>query len=214
MRRIHCALVSGCLWAGLVIATAGCVSANPSLILPDDNVPNIVSRLFLVNLPMDMFLFASTFLFAIWTIKSPLWSQRGSASMLTAEVAVGGVAIAATGALIDFYALFTEVTYSAFLIPEKNFYIPELTLANIALAGAAVFGSVYAVSVAVVRLRPVPSLIPAALMTGANLFAWVALDGLTWMGEHVVIVAGLLFLFVPPLMFGIVHAHGRKVVRQ
>jgi len=207
VRRILGAFAQGCFWTGLVLAIAGSVSANPIILPPNHKVQSIVSWLFLANLPVDMILFASAFLLVIWTSKSPMWSPQRSRNMLIAEVAVGGVAIAAPGALIDFYALFTE----HILRDSYTIYVPEVTLENLALAGGGIFATVYAVSICVVRLRLMHSLIPAALLTAVNLFAWITLDSLTWDGDTLLGLAGL-FLFVPPLMFGIAYAQEKKVV--
>jgi len=83
-------------------------------------------------------------------------------------------------------------------------YYPDVTPANMALAGIGVFASVYAVSFAIMRIRLVPSLVPAGFVTAINMSAWTLWgdEALVTNGDAIVLLAGLLFLLAPPLMFG------------
>jgi hypothetical protein len=185
--------------------------ANP-MVGPDaGGVADGVYGLFLANLPVDMLLFSAVFLVIIWKLKSPLWGAPTRANTLIVEVAVAGVAIAVIGALVDFYAFFTEYTAH-----EYHGYYVDLTWGDIALAGAGVFVSTYAVSLAVTRLKLIPSLIPAAAITAVNLLAWAVTDEgkLVESSEGIVLMTGLLFLLVPPVMFGIARVHRSKGVRS
>ena len=189
--------------AGLLVAMAGCAAANP-MVGPDaGGVADGVYGLFLANLPVDMLLFSAVFLVIIWKLKSPLWADPKTSSVLIAEVVVAGVAVAAAGAFIDFYAFFAEY---------PSGYCADVTWGSAALAAAAVFASVYAISLAVARLRLIPSLIPAAALTAVSLLAWAVSDEgkLVESGDGVVLLAGFLFLLIPPVMFGIARIHRSK----
>ncbi len=210
-RKIGRAYVQSLTGAGLALAITGRVSANPTIVPPANLITDTVLALFLANLPIDMLLFSVVFLLVIWKLKSPLWGAPTRANTIIAEVAVAGVAIAAIGAFVDFYAFFTEYTAH-----EYHGYYVDLTWENIALAGAGVFASVYAVSLAVTRLKLIPSLIPAAAITAVNLLAWAVTDEgkLVESNEGIVLLTGVLFLLVPPVMFGIARIHRGKGVRS
>lgn len=199
--------------AGLVLAIAGRASANPTIVQPANPATDTVLALFMANLPIDMLLFSVVFLLVIWKLKSPLRGVPTRANTLIAEVAVAGVAIAVIGALVDFYAFYTEFT-----VHEYHGYYLDLTWENIALGGAGVFISVYAISLAVTRLKLIPSLIPAAAITTINLLAWIVTeDGELVLGmstEGIVLLTGVLFLLVPPVMFGIARIHRSKGARS
>lgn len=189
-----------------MVAMAGCAAANP-IVGPDArSVADGVYGLFLANLPLDMLLFSAVFLVIIWKLKSPLWADPKTSSVLVAEVVVAGAAVAVAGAFIDFYAFFSEFA------ELPNGYYADVTWGNAALAAAGVFASVYAISLAVARLRLIPSLIPAAALTAVNLLAWAVSDEgkLVESADGVVILAGFLFLLIPPVMFGIARIHRNK----
>lgn len=190
---------------------AGRASGNPTIVPPANPITDTVLGLFMANLPIDMLLFSVVFLLVIWKLKSPLWGAPTRANTIIAEVAVAGVAIAVIGALVDFYAFYTE--YTAY---EHHGYYIDLTWENIALGGAGVFASVYAVSLAVTKLKFIPSLIPAAAITAINLLAWIVTDEakLVESAEVIVLMTGSLFLLVPPVMFGIARIHRSKGARS
>lgn len=195
-----------------MVAMAGCAAANPIVVPDARSVADGVYGLFLANLPLDMLLFSAVFLVIIWKLKSPLWADPKTSSVLIAEVVVAGVAVATAGAFIDFYAFFTEFAELPLPNGPPNGYYADVTWGNAALAAAGVFASVYAISLAVARLRLIPSLIPAAALTAVNLLAWAVSDEgkLVESGDGVVLLAGFLFLLIPPVMFGIARIHRSK----
>lgn len=214
-RTIQRASVQSCLGAGLIMALAGCVSANPIISPPTSTPVSGVYDLFLANLPVDVLLFSVLFLLVFWKMKSPLRTTPEAANTLVAQVALGGVIIAAIGALIDFYSFFTYYEWDG---GTHGGYYPVylMTASRLAVAGTGVFVSVCAVALFITRLRLIPSLVQGAAITGFNLFAWVMWDygALVEDGRDIVILAGVVFLFVPPIMFGIAHLHGSKGVRS
>lgn len=217
MRGTHRACMQSCLAAWLIAAMAGCASANPVLVPEVTSVANGVYELFLVNLPLDMLLFTAAVLLAFWKLKSPTWSSPKGANVMMAQVVVAGIVVAVAGALIDFYAFFM-----AFFVPRGDvasnaYYFPEVTLESMAIAGVGVFVSVYAASIAIARLRPVASLVPAALITAVNLFAWgIPEDAMLFIDvekELLLLVTGCAFLVVPPMLFKIGDLHRKRGVR-
>jgi hypothetical protein len=174
-----------------------------------------VYELFLANLPVDVLLFSILFLTVFWKMMSPLRAIPEAANMLVAQVALGGVIIAAIGALIDFYVFFTYHEWDGGT-HEGYYPVYLMTASRLVIAATGVFVSVCAVSLVVTRLRLVPSLIQGAAITVFNLFAWVMWDYgiLVKDGEDIVMLAGVVFLFVPPIMFGIAHLHGSKGARS
>lgn len=196
------------------MALAGSASANPIVVPPTSSATSGVYELFLANLPIDMLLFSVLFLLVFWRLYSPLRTIPKGANMLIAQVALGGVVIAVTGALIDFYTFFTYYGEGS----AQGGYYPVylMTASRMVVAGAAVFVSVCAISLAITRLRLNPSLMVAAAITAFNLFAWTIGDyGILVEDEGtLVILAGVVFLFVPPIMFGIAHLHKKKGVRS
>lgn len=193
---------------GLILAVAGCSSANPIIVPPTSSPTSGVYELFLTNMPLDLLLFSALFLLILWRMGSPLRATPKRGSVLVSQVAVSGIVIAAVGALIDFYVFFTYYEWDG---GAHGGYYPVYLMAidYLVVAAAFVFISVCAVSLLITRLRFVPSLIMATVITGFNIFAWpignygVLVEG----GDAIVMLAGLAFLFVPPIMFGIGHLH-------
>jgi hypothetical protein len=212
LRRIGRVGLQSCLGAVLALVVVGRASANPIVVPPGafaTSVADGVYILFLANLPIDILLFSALFLLVFWRLESPLRAVPKGANALVASAILAGIVIAVAGALIDFYGFYTKDAATA------PFYVPVMTWESIALAGVGVFISVYAVSNTIGMLRLIPSLIPAGVITALNLVIWTVMDyplpvGRNEFGDWLVLLVGTTFLFVPIVMFGIVHLHDKK----
>lgn len=196
---------------GFVLALAGCVSANPVVVRGDIRAAESgIYQLFLFNLPVDMLIFSAAFLLVLWGLKAPVWRAPKDANRLVALVILAGIAIAVLGAFIDFYGLYESNSWverwgvSGHITISGYWLI--MSTENIAITAAGVFASVYAVSLLIARLRLIPSLVPASALTAFNLIAWTLLDDpIIVEKDMAATLAGVMFLFVPPVIFGIVH---------
>lgn len=212
MRGIRRASVQSCLGAGLVLAMAGSASANPIISPPADTAIDGVLELFVSNLPIDILLFSVLLLLVLWKMNSPIKAAPKDSNMLIARVVIGGLVIAAIGALIDFYTFFTY--YDSNVAERAGYYLVyQMTMSRLVVAAAMVFASVCAVSLAIVRARLVPSLVVAGTIAVFNFLAWVVGDYgfILKDGEGMVALAGVVFLFVPPVLFGLAHMHKKGV---
>lgn len=208
LRGVRSAWAQSCLGTWLILAVAGYASANPMMVPPASTVTQGLYTLFISNLPIDILLFSALFLLVLWKLKSPIRTAHRDANKLVAQIVIGGVVIAIIGALIDFYSFFTysEGTRTA---SAGYYHVYPMTVEVYAVAAAAVFVSVCAVSLAITRARLIPALLVAATVTVFNLLAWTIWDYgyILKDGEGIVAIAGVAFLFVPPILFKIARLH-------
>jgi hypothetical protein len=153
-----------------------------------------IAFLFLANLPIDAFLFA-TALYFIYRVAGPDAGRTSkSTSVFIARVLAGSVAIAFIGAMIDFYAFYDKYDLDkyAFWTSHSNAFLGS-TEFFLALTG--IFASIYAVTFLVVRLDWNLSLLPAITITSLNPIAWIII---TSDSRLVALLVGMLFT-----MFGL-----------
>lgn len=192
----------------MILAVAGYASANPIIVPPASTATQGVYELFISNLPIDILLFSALFLLVLWKLKSPIRTTHRDANKLVAQIVIGGVVIAIIGAVIDFYAFFTY--YDGSSSARAGYYhVDPMTVEIFAVAAAAVFVSVCAVSLAITRARLIPAILVAVAVTVFNLLAWILWDYgyILNDGEGMVALAGILFLLVPPILFRIARLH-------
>lgn len=150
-----------------------------------------ITYLFLANLPIDVFLFA-TALYFVYRVAGPDAGHTPKRTMLfLARVLTGSIVIAFIGALIDFYA-FYDRNYSgdyAFWTGHSNAFFGS-TEFFLALMG--IFVSIYAVTFLVIRLDWNLSLLPAVAITSLNPLAWIIVTGDS---RAFPLILGILFAF-------------------
>ncbi len=201
-----------CLGVGVVMALAGWASANPIIAPEASTALHGAYQLFITNLPVDILLFSSLFLLVLWKLKSPLRTSPKNTNMLVAQVVIAGIVVAAMGALIDFYSFYSY--YDLGSGGSSGYYsVYTITVARLVAVAAVILVTVLAVSLTITRMRFRPSLVIAGAVAAFNFIVWIFWDyGIVLEdGEGVVLLAGIMFLFVPPVLFGIVHLHGKGV---
>gem|GEM_PF-3331762 len=195
------------LVAGLILAVSGYASANPIVPPPAGTPISGLNHLFIGNLALDMLLFSLVFLLLLWRLRSPMWSPPKTQNMLVALVLLAGIAIAATGAVVDFYTLYEEA---------PGGYWPVMSTENMILGAIGVFATIYVISFAVARLRILPSLVPSSVMAAFSVLIWTTRDAGTIIDTYdrgTVIIAGIAFLLLPPVVFGITYLRTKKGVQ-
>lgn len=161
--------------AAFVILASGAVSANP--MAPDprstaiDDPYSLALLLALVNLPLDLLMFAGMVYAAVKLYPTGAAGVCKITRGFMLRLLAAGLAIVVSGAVIDTVVLFEAVDFGRHLT-TTIYQLRDPIITYAILASALVLISVAAAAIFVLRLSWKASMIPAAGITIINFIAW------------------------------------------
>lgn len=190
--------------AAFVILASGVVSANPSL--PDpryfamDDPYSLALLLALVNLPLDLLMFAGMVYMAVKLRPRSAVGVCKTTRGFMLRLLAAGLAIVVSGAVIDTVVLFegTDVrAFDEYLPMTTSYQFRDPIASYVVLASALVFISVIAACILVLRLSPKASAIPAAGIAVINIIAWYIQTDSGIGGDVLFLTTFLAFVVMP-----------------
>jgi len=194
---------------GVLVVLAVPVRGNP---FPPADFPDATRAILFttaINLPVDLFLFSLLLYVVYLEFGIKAGKVTPSRARFIGRVLLGGVLVATLGAFIDFSFFYHKAGDSGYYF-WIDFFAPLISSDSPALAMLFVLGSVYLVSILVVRLNRTLSLVPSCVVGFSNLFLWVVF-GDTDRDTGSMYVLALLFVpFTVAVLFLLVRWHRKQ----
>ena len=174
--------ISGRFLAGFLLCAIATLAATSSASANMNFGPDFESRddllfyLVLTNLPIDLFCFSALTLFMCRVFGGRVGRISNKSPLFLGSVVLASLVIAASGAIIDFYAFYGRDLYGYSVTLGNS--EPAYTSLNLYIALLSIFISVFLMSVVVVRTKGTIGLYIAAGMTAVNFAAWMSI--LAW----------------------------------
>jgi len=198
----------------VLTAFATNASANPVPMPQDAYVTSVESGLayiFAINLPVDLILLGSSVLLAGRLFGQGVGRLMKDSDRFVSAVVLAGVIVAAAGAFIDFYLLYT----GEFDVRGQTAYVYQFDLSSGLVAASLVALSIYAVCVLMLRLDKVVALVPAAVVAVVNFVTWSTLTdgyGPVFDPKSIAVVTFVAYLIVPVPLLALRAWHRSRVV--
>ena len=193
---------------GAVLIFCGEASANP-ITLPSDryfrSVSSGIAYLFVVNLPVDLLAYSSALLLTFVYLGDRTDGVTANRRNFVTAVVIAVVSVALVGSIIDFYLLYEPFWGST--------YIFEFDIFRAAVGSVLVSGSIFLVSVVLVRASYLASSVVALSIGVLNFVSWSSLtDGYGLVFKELLLLPIVLFMASGVPMYGLIRWHERRCV--